>query len=371
VLGAHDSTQKHAAELSGEGRHDGAVVEGGLGLVLVSGSVVAAILATFAAPVGALVSSEDVGRGIYLVAPGIVCFALNKVLFAALNGRGLLRLYAMLQVVRAAFVLATVSAVVGLELPAYSTGGIFAAAELLLLPFLLAAVRPSMQRRRLDSEASWWRRHLSFGGRGLVAAILVETHLRIDVAMLSVFASDAAVGVYAFASLFAEGVYQLPVVIRTVAYPTIVQLASRGDRPAVARTARRLSVVSGSVSAAAAVLVGIGYPVMAGWFDPDYVTVGWPVLLVLLAGISCSAVFVPFDQLLLQSGQPGRQSALMAAYVGTNVVLNLLLIPPYGLLGAAVATTVSLVLAGALLLVASRLWLGYRPTVLMHRAPTS
>ena len=297
-------------------------------------------------------------------------FALNKVLFAALNGRGHLRRYASMQMVRAAFVLTSVVAVVVLELPTYFVGGILAAAELLLLPFLVVAVRPWCWRAPAASAGHpWWRRHLAFGGRGLVAAILVETHLRVDMVMLSYFASDRALGVYAFASLFAEGVYQLPVVLRTVAYPTIVQLASRGDRVGVARMARRLSVASGSVSAAAALLVALAYPFIAGWFDSTFVTDGRAVLLVLLAGITMSAFFVPFDQLLLQSGLPGRQSALMAAYVGANVALNLVLIPPFGLLGAAAATAASLVLAAGLLLVASRVWLGYRPTVLMHRAP--
>jgi O-antigen/teichoic acid export membrane protein len=189
--------------------------------------------------------------------------------------------------------------------------------------------------------------------------------------MLSYFVSDRAVGVYAFASLFAEGVYQLPVVMRTVAYPTIVQLASRGDRAGVARTARRLSVASGALSAAVAVLVALAYPLVAGWFDVEFVTAGWTILLVLLSGVTIYAFFVPFDQLLLQSGLPGRQSVLMALYVGSNVVLNLLLIPPFGLVGAAAATAASLVLAGGLLLVASRVWLGYRPTVLMHRSPAA
>ena len=369
VFGAHDSTQKHAAEFSGDGRDDGAVIAGSLGLVLVSAALLAGALAALARPIGALVSSADVGRGLYLVAPGIVCFALNKVLFAALNGRGLLRRYAWMQFLRAAFVLSSVGGVVALDLPAYAVGGVFAAAEMLLLPCLLAAVRPPL--RTASSERPWWRRHLAFGGRGLVAAILVETHLRVDVAMLSYFATDRAVGVYAFASLFAEGVYQLPVVVRTVAYPTIVQLASRGDRAGVARTARRLSAVSGAVSAAAAVLVGFAYPLVAAWFDAEFVTAGWSVLLVLLAGMTVSSFVVPFDQLLLQSGLPGRQSVLMALYVGANVALNLVLIPPFGLLGAAAATTASLVLAAGLLLVASRVWLGYRPSVLMHRAPAS
>jgi O-antigen/teichoic acid export membrane protein len=240
---------------------------------------------------------------------------------------------------------------------------------MLLFPCLLLAVRPSFKRDRTTEARPWWRRHFAFGGRGLLAAVLVETHLRIDVAMLSYFASDRDIGIYAFASLFAEGVFQLPVVLRTVAYPTIVQLAARADRAGVAHIARRLSVASGIVSIGTAVIVAFAYPHIAGRFDAGFVTPGWSVLLLLLAGMSIYAFVIPFDQLLLQSGQPGRQSALMATYVGANVVLNLLLIPPFGLLGAAVATAISLVLAGVLLLVASRVWLGYRPSVLTHRTP--
>jgi O-antigen/teichoic acid export membrane protein len=372
VLGVHDSTQKHTAELAGGRGADAAVIAGGLGLVLASSALLAIGLVVFARPIGVLVSSADVGRGLYLVAPGIVAFALNKVLFAALNGRGLLRRYAGMQVLRAACVLASVGGVIALGLPVYAVGGIFTVAEWLLLPCLLAAVRPPLGfGRSAPSERPWWRRHLAFGGRGLVAAILVETQLRIDVAMLSYFVSDRAVGVYAFASIFAEGVVQVPVVVRTVAYPTIVQLASRGDRAGVARTARRLSIASGSMSVAVALLVVVAYPLVAGWFDTEFVTAGRTVLFVLLAGMTGYAFFLPFDQLLLQSGLPGRQSVLMAIYVGANVVLNLVLIPPFGLVGAAAATTASLALAAGLLLVASRVWLGYRPAVLMHRTPAS
>jgi O-antigen/teichoic acid export membrane protein len=368
VFGAHDSTQKHVADLAADGRPDAGAIEGGLRLVLVSAALLAAALAVLARPLGVLVTSDAVGRGLYLVAPGIIFFALNKVLFAALNGRGLLKLYAWMQILRAAFILATVVTIIAVDAPTYVVGGVFAAAEMLLLPFLILAVRPSFKRDGL-ADRPWWRRHLGFGGRGLLAAVLVETHLRIDVAMLSYFASDRDIGIYAFASLFAEGVFQLPVVLRTVAYPTIVQLAARADRAGVARTARRLSAASGAVSIATALVVALAYPYVAARFDAGFVTPGWSVLLILLTGMTVYAFVVPFDQLLLQSGQPGRQSVLMATYVGANVILNLLLIPPFGLRGAAVATAISLVLACLLLLVASRVWLGYRPSVLTHRTP--
>jgi O-antigen/teichoic acid export membrane protein len=207
---------------------------------------------------------------------------------------------------------------------------------------------------------------VAFGGRGLVNGILLETHLRVDVAMLGYFASDRAIGVYAFAALFAEAIYQVPVVIRTVAYPTLVQLAFRSERLALARMVRRLALASGAACAAAALAVGLAYPLVAGWFDPEFVAAGQPVLWILLTGMVAYAFFAPFDQLLLQSGFPGRQSVLMAAYVGANVALNLILIPLYGLRGAAAATALSMLCAGALLLTASRIWLGYRSTVLFH-----
>ncbi len=366
VVGAHDSTQKHAAEHAGDGRPDDGIVLGALGVVLAAAAVLALLMIAVAPRYGALVSSADVGLGLHLVAPGVVCFALNKVLFAALNGRGQLRAYAWMQILRAAFVLVAVALVTGLRLPVWTVGGIFAAAELLLLPCLWAVVRPSAARST-EPAAGWARRHASFGGRGLVNGILLETHLRVDVMTLSFFVPDRAVGVYAFAALFAEALYQVPVVIRTVAYPTLVQLASRMDRSGVSHLARRLALVAGGVSAAAAAGLVVGYPLVAGWFDQEFVSIGWPVLRVLLGGMVLYAFFVPFDQLLLQSGQPGRQSLLMAIYVGLNVVLNVLLIPSFGLFGAAAATALALGAAGLLLLVASRVWLGYRGSVLFYR----
>jgi O-antigen/teichoic acid export membrane protein len=372
VFGIHDSTQRHVAQQDAAGG-DAAIVVGALGVVAVIATVLAAGLALAAVPAGRLVQSPDVGRGLYLVAPGIVCFALNKVLFAALNGRGALRTYARMQLVRAALVLAAaVAVVVTPGVPSFAVGGIFAAAELLLLPAMIAVVRPGWRRaRRTGALPDWRRRHLAFGGLGLVNSILLETHLRVDVLTLGYFVVDRAIGVYAFAVLFAEGIYQVPVVMRTVAYPTLVRLATRADRGALAATARKLSLTSGAACAGVSLVVAAVYPLVAGRIDPAFATIGSPVLWVLLAGMCVHAFVVPFDQLLLQSGYPGRQSALMAVYVGGNVALNLLLIPRFGLMGAAVATAIALCGGAVLLLLASWGWLGYRGTVLFHRAPAA
>jgi O-antigen/teichoic acid export membrane protein len=372
VFGIHDSTQKHVAEHAPLGEPDDGIALGGLGLVLLSSLAAATLLAVAAGPAGRLVGSPDVAMGLSLVAPGLVAFALNKVLFGVLNGRGRLRTYAAMQFLRAAFVLAAVLVLVRPDRPAWIVGGIFTAAELALLPCLLGAVRPSLRRaRRIPHGIVWWQRHLAFGGRGAVNGVLLEAHLRVDVMTLSYFVSDRSVGIYAFAMLFAEGLYQVPVVIRTVAYPRLVRLATRGDRDGLARASRRLSLAGGGAAAAGAVSIAVAYPYLAALFDPEFVRTGFPVLLILLGGMALYAFVVPFDQILLQSGLPGRQSVLMAAYVAANLALNVALIPRFGLLGAAAATAIALVCAAALLLAASWLWLGYRGGVLLHRAPAS
>lgn len=361
VFGVHDSTQKHVAGSTGS---TGSIVTSALGIVLVIAGALAALLIWTAPFIGDALGSADVGSGLLLVAPGIVAFALNKVLFGALNGRGELRLYAWMQLARAAFVLAATVGILIAGLPAFAVGGIFTAAELMLLPCLLLVVRP----RASGDGGEWRRRHLAFGGRGLVNGVLLETHLRVDVIALGYFVSDRAVGVYAFAMLFAEAVYQVPVVVRTVAYPRLVRLATLGDRASLASLVRRISVNGGAACAAAAVAVAVAYPILAPRFDPAFLD-GVVPLYLLLGGMVVYAFFIPFDQLLLQSGFPGRQSVMMAVYVSINVVLNVVLIPRYGLAGAAAATSVSLVSAGLLLLAASWAWLGYRGSVLLYRRP--
>jgi O-antigen/teichoic acid export membrane protein len=162
----------------------------------------------------------------------------------------------------------------------------------------------------------------------------------------------------------------VPAVIRTVAYPSLVRLAAAGAKTPLARAVRRVSLAGGLAGAAASCIVLIGYPWLAAWFAPAFLDEGVRVLQPLLLGMTAYAFFVPFDQLLLQSGLPGRQSLLMTLYVLVNVTLNLLLIPRMGLRGAAIATAIALVTAGVMLLVASWRWLGFRHGVLFYSERT-
>jgi O-antigen/teichoic acid export membrane protein len=107
-----------------------------------------------------------------------------------------------------------------------------------------------------------------------------------------------------------------------------------------------LSFLVTAVTAAALVLI---FPYLTLVFDETMITDGYIVLVTLAVGMTIFSIFVPVDHVLLQAGRPGIQSIMMTGNIVINVVLNLTLIPIYGLVGAATATAISFALAGIVL----------------------
>ena len=67
----------------------------------------------------------------------------------------------------------------------------------------------------------------------------------------------------------------------------------------------------------------------------------FPVLLVLMSGLVLFSICIPFDYIFLLAGSPGIQSIYIAANTTVNIVLNVILIPQYGIYGASLATALA------------------------------
>ena len=82
---------------------------------------------------------------------------------------------------------------------------------------------------------------------------------------------------------------------------------------------------------------------------------GYPLLFVLVAGVVIRASIGPAESLLNMTGNQNICATIFGAVLAVNVALNLILIPAYGLMGAAVANAgATLVEAGLLLFMAYR-----------------
>jgi O-antigen/teichoic acid export membrane protein len=82
-------------------------------------------------------------------------------------------------------------------------------------------------------------------------------------------------------------------------------------------------------------------------FGPQF-TEGYPVMLILVIGFLFRSAMGPAEFLLNMLGKQSLCAAVQVAVALLCVALNFLLIPVYGLIGAATATSIAL-LAGALM----------------------
>jgi O-antigen/teichoic acid export membrane protein len=91
---------------------------------------------------------------------------------------------------------------------------------------------------------------------------------------------------------------------------------------------------------AALAMAAIG-PYLLSLFGPDF-GAGYPAMLVVLTGLVLRAATLPVEYLLNMTGHHRDTVRVYGAAAAANVVLNLVLIPPLGLLGAAVASYVAM-----------------------------
>jgi O-antigen/teichoic acid export membrane protein len=221
-------------------------------------------------------------------------------------------------------------------------------------------------------DRGWWgrpdraigRRVASYGLRGQVGGLITLLNLRLDFAILGAMAGPAVLGSYAVASKYAE-LLRLPGTALTwVCYP---RLASVSETEA-ARTARRMIRPALIGIALAAIPVALlTSPVMRLLYGAQFGPAVDPAR-VLLAGMLLAGASGVASAYLYGRGSPGLNSIVLGIGLVITVILDLLLIPRFGALGAAAASTAAyLCTDGAL--IGLLLWLSRRARPRHSTAP--
>lgn len=346
VGGIDRSVLRAIAEHQGDRAQRSRVLVGSL--VPTLGIALAASAAYYFARDGIAASFESPGvaRGMAVSAPGLFFFALNKVGLAAVNGMQRMRAFAVYQALRYVLIFAGCVAAVLADLPGEELAIVFTISEGVL--FVLLAIEVVRQIAwPLDAGwKSWCSEHVHYGAKSVLSGVLLELNTRIDVLMIGVYLSDTAVGLYAWAVQIADGVFQLLVVLQNVYNPILARHIAAGERAELAAVVRRgkLWTYAGMVvgGAAAVALYPLALDILTGKpeFAASFVPFAW-----LMLGIVVASGYIPFAQTLLMAGFPGSHTLYMALTVATNVIGNALLIPLYGIVGAAIATAISFALS--------------------------
>ena len=113
------------------------------------------------------------------------------------------------------------------------------------------------------------------------------------------------------------------------------------------------------------ILVIVGKFVL-GLFGSEFVVVYLP-LLILLVGQMINALAGSVALIMAMSGHQKQTGIIITTSAAMNIVLNLLLIPILGILGAAVSTTSTMILWNVMMLVYVYRKLGINSTVIIKR----
>jgi O-antigen/teichoic acid export membrane protein len=166
--------------------------------------------------------------------------------------------------------------------------------------------------------------------------------------MLGVWSTSADVGIFSVATRTATLITFILISIHNIAAPKFAALYKQGDMETLGSVARS----STKLMTALATPLFLLFILAPGWvmsiFGSQFADKG-PVLALLAVGqfINVAAGSVGF--LLMMSGneQAARRDVMLGS--GMNLILNMLLIPPFGLMGAAVATSMSWIVLNLLL----------------------
>jgi stage V sporulation protein B len=175
-----------------------------------------------------------------------------------------------------------------------------------------------------------------FGFKGYLANVATFFNYRIDSLMLNGFLGVAAVGYYSVAVAIAETIWYIANATSLVIFPLVSTVGrAEADRltPKVCRNTLLATLVSAAVLALAArPLVSIVFtPAMAPALQP---------LWLLLPGTVALSVGKVIASYLSGIGKPGYATWISGANVAMTVSLDLLLIPRFGIAGAAVASSI-------------------------------
>jgi O-antigen/teichoic acid export membrane protein len=242
--------------------------------------------------------------------------------------------------------------------PALSLAGVLVCVVLGLPPvWLLAAYLGAstgaalamtvVLRRRLvaqstdDGERCPLRIALAYGLKSHLGNIVAFLNYRIDLFLVNFFVNPAAAGLYVIAIQLAEKLWLVSQAVSTVLFPRLSEIRHDPDRLlAITQIVSRVTLaitLLGAVVAAAIAYVGIGL-VFGHRFDAAYL----PFVLMLPGIVAGSAVRILSSEISAR-GRPEINLYMALVVVVVNVALNVVLIPQYGINGAAVATSIAYV----------------------------
>lgn len=162
-----------------------------------------------------------------------------------------------------------------------------------------------------------------------------------DILILSLFVEPATIAVYFAASRILQLVAFVQYAATAATAQRFTALNARGDASTLSKLARTTTQLTLFASAAAAAAIYLAAPFLLDLFGAGFGG-AMPVLAILMVGLIAQAFAGPGEDLMNMLGEERACAITCVGALVLNILLNFALIPGFGIIGAAIATAVSI-----------------------------
>lgn len=204
--------------------------------------------------------------------------------------------------------------------------------------WVLRAADPSVFRAAPSYRTGFWiRSSLPLLLMASMSIIMGQT----DTVMLGAMVGSREGGIYAVANRLAQFASLALMASQAIMAPLVAEYHARNDLGALRRLLAMVAWGVAGITALGFVAFAFAGPVLLGFFGQSFGE-GFPTMMILVTGQLLNAACGPVGVVLTMSGHQGAAAAVLTGAAFLNVTLNAVLIPLFGMEGAAAASTITI-----------------------------
>ncbi|MFC0036745.1 polysaccharide biosynthesis C-terminal domain-containing protein [Actinomadura rayongensis] len=194
-----------------------------------------------------------------------------------------------------------------------------------------------------------------------IAQICQTAFQRADIVLVAALSSPTEAAIYTAATRFIPVSQLATQAVQNVMQPAVSRLMALDDKAGAQRIFAVCAAWNLALCWPVHLAIAVGAPVYVGSFGERYAGSGEIATVILAMAMLVATATGARDVMLLMAGRSGLSLANQGTALAVNLVLNVLLIPPLGIAGAALARAGGLLVRTALALVQVRRILGMSP----------
>lgn len=196
---------------------------------------------------------------------------------------------------------------------------------------------------KLDNYIPTIKKLLGFGSKVFGAGSINEINNRLDIILIGIFLKASDVGYYTAAVSLSRFFWLIPLSIQKITYPATSEYWSKHNYSSLNRMINKVMKYCTVIL----VLMGLGVCFFAKGiftiiFREDFAYSALPLQILLIGTVIRGSIAQPIGGSLSGIGRPDLSLKISAIMLIINVVLDIIFIPRIGIVGAALATAVSL-----------------------------